>query len=92
MNRIVIDPALRAVAKTQAKPVRPGTVQVSVSRGKKRGNARSKFLSELMKRSSGDLGNSLAEAYVGGDADAFAKSFDKLKSSILNTIHKNGKQ
>ena len=34
----------------------------------------------------------LKDRRVGGDADDFAKSFDELKSSILKTIHKNGKQ
>lgn len=60
---------------------------ISVSAAsKKKGSNRSKFLSELMKRASGDLGNALADAFAEGDIDKFNKHFDGLKSKITKTM------
>lgn len=64
----------------------PEATSVSKAKGKK--NARSVFLSEFMKRSAGDAGNAMAEAFAGGDVDKFKSAFMKMQHDLVLTMQK----
>ncbi len=61
---------------------------ISVSKkSRKKKSARSQFFSILMKELAGDVGDSISNHYIKGNADALKKSLVKVVDNIVNSIN-----
>lgn len=61
-------------------------IVMSVSKGKKPKNNRSQLLSALMKGLGGDTGDSIANAFVGSDVDAFKSAMSKIVEELTSKM------
>lgn len=66
------------------------TSLVSLSKGKKPKNNRSKFFSSLMKRLAGDAGNKVSDLFVEGDVEGFEKEMNAIVSGISSEMKARG--
>lgn len=64
---------------------------ISLSKGKKPKNHRSVFLSAMMKGLGGDVGNAVAEAFVGKDKDKFKEEMVKIVEQVADKMPNVGK-